>query len=171
MAMRVALSQKLRENRLFVVSHLRADEIKTKTVANILRDLEWTTDYHNVLLVHGGEAESEQHFNDPDSGLDANLNFERSVRNIPNVDFRKQLSTSVYYILKFEYLVLTTRAVDLLAKRTQPMARREWATIEDLLAQNLLPPTAIPAVPPLVSLSSSSSSSSGGPPPAASLGA
>ena len=102
-AIKSALTAKLNDNKLVVVDKFELDEIKTKTVANILGNLK----AEKALIVTNGKNE----------------NLVLSAKNIPNVrtssievlnneDKREVRSTiNVYDIMKYDTLVVTKDAV------------------------------------------------------------
>ncbi len=90
-ALRVALSDKLREDKLLVLKSFGLEEIKTKAFAEVLGRFE--TD--SALVVTDG----------PDRVL------ELSSRNLPKVKVLRAEGLNVYDILKYDHLVLLESAV------------------------------------------------------------
>lgn len=99
MALRVALSLKLREDNLIVVQDFGGTEGKTKNLARRFQHL-----LPAILFVYHAEDEL----------------FLRSARNIPNVDVRRAPYLDVYTILRRQKLVLTVDAVEELIRRLHP---------------------------------------------------
>ena len=105
LALKSALSQKVLDNKLIVVDEIALDEAKTKTMANALKSLNAERSY--VVLEKG------------------NKNAQIASRNLPYVktamigyaseDNKAVTSTlNVYDILKYDSLVITKSAVELL---------------------------------------------------------
>jgi large subunit ribosomal protein L4 len=98
LALRHALSAKLKSEELIIVDNLVAAEAKTKALLGALGGLGLT----NVLFIGGAE-------------LDAN--FKLAAQNIPNVDVLPVQGINVYDILRRRKLVLTKAAVEALEER------------------------------------------------------
>jgi large subunit ribosomal protein L4 len=96
-ALRAALADKVREGRLLVLDRIELEATKTKQVVKILSDLGLTS----ALIV----------IPDADSSL------EKAARNLPNVRVLRVAGANVYDILRYEHLVVTRPAIDLLANR------------------------------------------------------
>ena len=105
LALKSALSQKVLDNKLIVVDEIALDEAKTKTMANALKSLNAEKSY--VVLEKG------------------NKNAQIASRNLPYVktamigyagDDNKAVTSTlnVYDILKYDSLVITKSAVELL---------------------------------------------------------
>jgi large subunit ribosomal protein L4 len=90
-ALRVALSDKLREEQMLVLRDFGLTEIKTKVALEVLNNLEST----NTLVVTGS----------------ANEMLEKSLRNLPKVKLLKADGLNVYDILKYDRLLLMEDAV------------------------------------------------------------
>jgi len=90
-ALRVALSDKLREDKLLVLKSFGLEEIKTKAFAEVLGRFE----ADSALVVTDG----------PDRVL------ELSSRNLPKVKVLRAEGLNVYDILKYDHLVLLESAV------------------------------------------------------------
>mmetsp|Transcript_733 Transcript_733/g.2165 ORF Transcript_733/g.2165 Transcript_733/m.2165 type:complete len:99 (+) Transcript_733:1287-1583(+) len=97
MALRVALSQKLREGRLTLVPRFDVEGGKTRTVADALK----RRDIGSALFVDG-EVEDD---------------FRRACANVPRVDVLPEIGANVYDILRRDHLVLSTDAAVKLAGR------------------------------------------------------
>jgi large subunit ribosomal protein L4 len=93
----MALSSKLKQDRLFVVDKFGLDQVKTKEFVKILNSL----DKANVLIITGEKDE----------------NMELSSRNLPNVKVLRSEGLNVYDILKYQDLVLLEPAVQLIEGR------------------------------------------------------
>ncbi len=90
-ALRVALSDKLREEKLLVLKGFDLAEIKTKAFVEVLKRFE----AQNVLIVTPG----------------ADANLEKSARNVPRVKVLRSEGLNVYDILRYDRLVLVEQAV------------------------------------------------------------
>ncbi len=90
-ALKVALSDKLREDKLIVVRGFGLEEIKTKAFAEVLGRFE----AGSALVVTAG----------PDEVL------EKSSRNLPKVKVLRAEGLNVYDILRFDQLMLLEQAV------------------------------------------------------------
>ncbi len=97
-ALKSALSLKLAEGQLIVVSDLQLAEIKTKGLATVLDALKVST---SSLLVD----------------TNANENLKLSARNLENHQYLPPEGVNVYDLLRFEHLVLTKDAAAALEKR------------------------------------------------------
>jgi large subunit ribosomal protein L4 len=91
LALKMALSSKLRENELVVLDQFELDEIKTKKFVDVLKTLKLVS----ALIV------TERH----------NDHLELSSRNVPNVKVLRTEGLNVYDILKYRMLVLLEPAV------------------------------------------------------------
>ncbi len=90
-ALRMALADKFKAGQIFVVDSLRMDEIKTKYLTDILKNLE----LDNVLIVTEKRDE----------------NLEQSSRNVPNVKLLRAEGLNVYDILTHESLLFIEPAL------------------------------------------------------------
>lgn len=97
LAIKTALSAKARDNNIVVVDSLSMKSFKTKDLAAALSKLNIGTATFVV------------------DSLDAN--FDKASRNIPNLKVIPTGGANVYDILRFEKLVLTTAAIELLNAR------------------------------------------------------
>ena len=97
-ALKSALSLKLSEGTLTIVSDFQLQEIKTKGLAQVLTALNVGA---GALLVD----------------LDGNDNLRLSARNLPNSQFLPPEGVNVYDILRYEHLVLTRDAAEAIHKR------------------------------------------------------
>jgi len=91
LALKMALSSKLRENELVVLDQFELDEIKTKKFVDVLKTLKLVS----ALIV------TERH----------NDHLELSSRNVPDVKVLRSEGLNVYDILKYRMLVLLEPAV------------------------------------------------------------
>ncbi len=98
LALRHALSSKVKTASLVVVDEARLDEGKTK----LLRERFGKLGLQNALIIGGSEID---------------VNFGRAARMIPNIDVLPVQGINVYDILRRETLVLTRAAVDALEER------------------------------------------------------
>ena len=98
LALRHALSAKLKSEDLIVIDNLVASEAKTKALVGTFASLGLT----NVLFIGGAELDS---------------NFKLAAQNIPNVDVLPVQGINVYDILRRGKLVLSKAAVEALEER------------------------------------------------------
>ena len=92
LALKSALSSKVKENEIIVLDSLNFDEIKTKNMAKVLENIK----ANKALIVLA----------------DKNLNVQASARNIPNTKTALVNTINTYDILKYGTLVLTKDAVE-----------------------------------------------------------
>ena len=90
-ALKSALSSRVQENKLIVIDELKLDEIKTKKLAEVLKNL----NVEKALVV----------INDNDQ------NIVMSARNIPTVKVAQTNTINVFDILKYSNVVVTKAAV------------------------------------------------------------
>ncbi len=98
LALRHALSAKIRDEDLIIVDDLAAKEPKTKQLNGSLQKL----GVSNALFIGGAELDS---------------NFRLAARNIPNIDVLPVQGINVYDILRRGKLVLSKAAVEALEER------------------------------------------------------
>lgn len=98
LAMRVALSMKAKEGKLFILDNMTAKKPSTKTFQTSFKKNGW-----NSILFVGGEKLDE--------------NFALSARNIINVDVLPVQGANVYDIVRRDILVLSKDAVEKLEGR------------------------------------------------------
>jgi large subunit ribosomal protein L4 len=96
-ALRAALADKVRENRLVVLDRIELEAMKTKQVVKLLADLGLTS---ALILIPSADA-----------------NLEKAARNLPNVRVLRVEGANVYDLLRYDHLVLTQPVIDLLARR------------------------------------------------------
>jgi large subunit ribosomal protein L4 len=97
MALQMAISEKIRENQLFVLDAFDMPEIKTKTFANIIDGLQ----IYTALIV-----------------IDkANRHLDLSSRNYPYVKLIHSNGLNVYDILKYQHLVILQPAIGQITDR------------------------------------------------------
>ena len=99
LALKMALSSKLKENALVVLDEFRLDQIKTKDVMAVLA----TLNLNSALIVTGTEDEK----------------LELSSRNIPQVKVLRCEGLNVYDILKYKTLVLLDASIQGIEGRLQ----------------------------------------------------
>ena len=98
LALRHALSAKLKADELIIIDNLVAAEAKTKTLTGALAHLGLT----NALFIGGVELDN---------------NFKLAAQNIPNIDVLPVQGINVYDILRRGKLVLSKAAVEALEER------------------------------------------------------
>ncbi|RLC28321.1 MAG: 50S ribosomal protein L4 [Deltaproteobacteria bacterium] len=91
-ALRMALTDKVRSNRLFVVDQLDLPEIKTKNFVEVMKRF----DVDKALIVTVDKCE----------------NLEKSSRNVPRIKVMRHEGLNVYDILKYDHLFLEQSAID-----------------------------------------------------------
>lgn len=96
-ALKSALSLKLKEGQLIIVSDFQLQEVKTKGLATVLGALQVGA---GALLVDV-----------------VNENLQMSARNLPNSQFLPPEGVNVYDLLRYEHLVLTRDAAAAIQKR------------------------------------------------------
>ena len=99
-ALRSALSDRVKENRMMVVDEFKLGEINTKAFHNLLKT---SFNVDQILIVD-----------------DANKNLELSGRNIPRVKVLRTEGLNVYDIVRNEYMIITKRAVQAIETRLAP---------------------------------------------------
>ena len=102
-ALRSALSLKLKEGRLTIVDSFALDEVKTKSLANVLA----------VIKVAKGSLIVDQKDNEK---------LRLSARNLDTHQFLPPEGVNLYDLLRHEHLVLTKHAVTALVERIQKTA-------------------------------------------------
>jgi large subunit ribosomal protein L4 len=98
LALRHALSSKVKDSSLIVIDDVKLSDSKTKGLIERFGKM----GLGSALIIGGVEIEA---------------NFERAARNIPNIDVLPVQGINVYDILRREKLVLTKAAVDALEAR------------------------------------------------------
>jgi len=98
LALKTALSTKQAEGKLIIIDELKAKDVKTKVMAGKFKTLGWDS----TLIV---------------DGLEMDMNFALSARNLPRVDLLTSNGANVYDILRRDVLVLTKSAVENLEAR------------------------------------------------------
>jgi large subunit ribosomal protein L4 len=98
LALRHALSSKVKAGELVVVDALTVADAKTATLRKTFGDLGWT----KALIIAGPEVET---------------NFGLAARNIPHIDVLPNAGLNVYDVLKADKLVLTKAAVEAIEAR------------------------------------------------------
>ncbi len=97
LALKMALSDKVASDRVFVLRDFGIDEIKTKKVAELL----YIFGCKKAMVVTGDKDET----------------LELSARNIPGVKVLPEKGLNVYDLLKYEYLLIEEKAVEYLDER------------------------------------------------------
>lgn len=92
LALKSALSSKVNDNEVIVLDKLDFDTIKTKQMAEVLKNLK--IDGTAVILI-----------------ADKNENVERSARNIPGIKTLLANTINVYDLIKYNKLIMTKDAV------------------------------------------------------------
>jgi len=98
LALRMALSSKMKAGKLVVLDEAKAAEHKTKILAGKLEKF----GFKSVLFIDGANLD---------------VNFAKAARNIPLVDVLPEQGANVYDILRRDVLVLTKNAVEQLQER------------------------------------------------------
>ena len=94
-ALRSALSAKCKENKLFILDNFNLKEIKTKSFVTILDNLA----IDNALIID-----------------DANINLEKSARNVLGIKVLRPEGLNVYDILKYDSLIITQPCLEKITK-------------------------------------------------------
>jgi large subunit ribosomal protein L4 len=94
-ALRSALSAKLKENKLFILDNFNLNEIKTKFFVTILGNLA----IDDALIID-----------------DANINLEKSARNVLGIKVLRPEGLNVYDILKYDSLIITQPCLEKITK-------------------------------------------------------
>jgi large subunit ribosomal protein L4 len=98
LALKHALSDKARNDKIIVIADTKVKEAKTKALAKQFDDLGFV----NALIIDGAEVEA---------------NFALAARNIINIDVLPVQGINVYDIMRRDTLVLTKAAVEALTER------------------------------------------------------
>ena len=96
-ALRSALSDRVKANRVLIVDEFKLDKIKTSTLHDLIKD---KLQIEQVLIID-----------------DANKNLELSGRNIPRIKVLRTEGINVYDIVRYEWMVITKRAVQAVESR------------------------------------------------------
>ncbi len=91
MALKMALSSKLKENNLIVVDQIELDGVRTRKFLETIQPL----NVNNALIVTSGKSD----------------NLERSSRNLPDIKVLRSEGLNVYDILNYKQLVLLESAI------------------------------------------------------------
>ena len=94
-ALRSALSAKIKENKLFILDNFNLKEIKTKSFVTILDTLA----IDDALIID-----------------DANINLEKSARNVLGIKVLRPEGLNVYDILKYDSLIITQPCLEKITK-------------------------------------------------------
>ena len=98
LALKIALSAKVRDGKLLVLEGTDVDSHKTQLLAQAFKVM----GVESALIIDGAAV---------------NENFERAARNLPKIDVLPQQGANVYDILRRDLLVLTKEAVTQLEER------------------------------------------------------
>lgn len=109
--MRVALSAKVKERRLGIVSHIRWSTVKTKTFAKRFSQLGWG----KTLFVTGRE--------------EVDRNFSLATRNLQGIEVMKIEDVQVYHLLKWPRVILDLKALQWIEAQ---LARDKLPTVEEV---------------------------------------
>jgi large subunit ribosomal protein L4 len=96
-ALRSALSDRVKAERVLIVDEFKFDKVKTKVLADLLQK-NWKID--QILIVD-----------------DVNKNLELSGRNIPKIKVLRTEGLNVYDVVRNDWLVMTKRAVQAVETR------------------------------------------------------
>ena len=100
LALRHALSAKVKDSTLIIIDDVKLAEGKTKTLVERFEKMGLSS----ALIIGGAEVD---------------VNFARAARNIPQIDVLPVQGINVYDILRRDKLVLTRAAIDALEARFQ----------------------------------------------------
>lgn len=98
LALKMALSSKVKENKLVIIDEATAKTHKTKPVAAALKKF----GFASALIVGGKEIDA---------------NFARATANLPKIDVLPSIGANVYDIIRRDVLVLTKDAVSELTEK------------------------------------------------------
>ncbi|HEY8191390.1 MAG TPA: 50S ribosomal protein L4 [Alphaproteobacteria bacterium] len=98
LALKMALSSKVKENKLVIIDEATAKTHKTKPVAAALKKF----GFASALIVGGKEIDA---------------NFARATANLPKIDVLPSMGANVYDIIRRDVLVLTKDAVSELTEK------------------------------------------------------
>jgi large subunit ribosomal protein L4 len=99
-ALRSALSDRVKANRVLIIDEFKLDSIKTKVLSEIFKD-KFALD--QALVVD-----------------DLNKNLELSGRNIPKFKVLRTEGLNVYDVVRYDWLVMTKRAAQAVESRLAP---------------------------------------------------
>lgn len=109
-AIRFLLSEKLKENKIWLIDDTEMKEPKTKVVVNLLNDLQISG---RVLFLGQStytEVETEGKIQKVTVGDDRHENFSKSLRNIPRSSFMLATNISGYDVLIAQEIIMTEAA-------------------------------------------------------------
>jgi large subunit ribosomal protein L4 len=98
LGLKIALSSKLADQKLFILDSAKLDEAKTSILNQKLLNMGLSS----VLFIDGN---------------DIDMAFSLAVRNLKNIDLLPTMGANTYDILRHENLILTTKAVEQLQER------------------------------------------------------
>ena len=93
MALKIALSKKLKDGKLKIIDEFKITKSKTKLFKSMLSNLK----IDSALFIDGKEV---------------NKSFSLASNNIPNIDVLPVAGINVYDILKRDFLVLSSQAIE-----------------------------------------------------------
>jgi len=99
-ALRSALSDRVKANRVIIIDEFKLDSIKTKALNEIFKD---KLALDQALVVD-----------------DLNKNLELSGRNIPKFKVLRTEGLNVYDVVRYDWLVMTKRAIQAVESRLSP---------------------------------------------------
>lgn len=97
LALKMALSSKLKDHKIIVLDQFELEKVKTKAFIKVIN----TLDVSNALIVTENKNE----------------NLELSSRNVPDIKVMRTEGINVYDILKYKYLVLLEPSVNEIERR------------------------------------------------------
>ncbi len=97
LALKMALSSKLKDHKIIVLDQFELEKIKTKAFIKVIN----TLDVNNALIVTEKKNE----------------NLDLSSRNVPDIKVMRTEGINVYDILKYKYLVLLESSINEIERR------------------------------------------------------
>jgi large subunit ribosomal protein L4 len=97
LALKMALSSKLKNHKIIVLDQFELEKVKTKAFIKVIN----TLDVNNALIVTEKKNE----------------NLELSSRNVPDIKVMRTEGINVYDILKYKYLVLLESSINEIERR------------------------------------------------------
>jgi large subunit ribosomal protein L4 len=104
LALKSALSSKVSDKDIIIVDDIKFDEIKTKNMFNVLKNLETES---NALVILPTVNKSK----DDETKLNKNFVVQKSAKNIPGVKTLLVNTINVFDILKYKKLILTKESL------------------------------------------------------------
>jgi len=109
LALRKALTERLKAGDVIVVEDLKLDSAKTKNFTGVLKALDLSG---STLIVADG----------------SNQNLAQASRNVPNVELTNAAGVNTYQVLKYSKLVFTRGAIEALDERLKSETAEEAAS-------------------------------------------